>query len=77
MTDFSQILDAARRLTPSDQLRLAEALWDDVVPSDWPLPSQQWIAEARRRSKEHDKGRGSANSWADVRARARREAGLE
>ena len=77
MPVFNEVLEAARTLTPIDRLRLVDALWDDVAPSDWPLPSDEWIAEARRRSDEYDQGRGSASSWADVRTRARREAGLD
>jgi putative addiction module component (TIGR02574 family) len=77
MPVFDDILDAARTLTPTDRMRLVEALWEDVAPSEWPLPSGEWIAEARRRSDEHDQGRTSPAPWSEVRVRARKKACLE
>jgi putative addiction module component (TIGR02574 family) len=77
MSDFREVLDAARGLTAIDRLRLVEALWEDVPPADWPVPSDEWIAEAQRRSQEYDQGRMPASTWPDVRARARRKAGLD
>jgi putative addiction module component (TIGR02574 family) len=70
MPVFDDILDAARTLTPTDRMRLVDALWEDVAPSEWPLPSAEWIAEAQRRSDEHDQGRTSATPWNEVRARS-------
>jgi putative addiction module component (TIGR02574 family) len=77
MPVFDEILEAARTLTPADRMRLVDALWDDVAPSEWPLPSEEWIAEAQRRSEDHDQGRASATPWTEVRARARQKAGLD
>lgn len=77
MPTFNDVLDAARTLTPTDRMRLVDALWEDVSPTEWPLPSEEWIAEAQRRSADYDKGRTSATPWDDVRARARRKAGLD
>ena len=76
MPTRNDVLDAARTLTPTDRMRLVDALWEGVAPAEWPLPSEEWIAEAQRRSADYDEGRTSATAWADVRARARREAGL-
>ena len=77
MPTFNDVLDAARTLTPTDRMRLVDALWEDVPPTEWPLPSKEWIAEAQRRSADYDKGHTSATPWGDVRARARRKAGLD
>ena len=77
MPTLDDVLDAARALTPTDRMRLVDALWDDVSPSEWPLPSEEWIAEAQRRSADYDEGRMSAATWAEVQARARHQAGLD
>jgi putative addiction module component (TIGR02574 family) len=77
MPTLSEVLDAARTLTPTERMRLVDALWEDVPPAEWPLPSEQWIAEAQRRSADYDPGRMSASTWAEVGTRARRKAGLD
>jgi putative addiction module component (TIGR02574 family) len=77
MPVFDDVLEAVRALEPADRLRLVDALWDDVAPADWPAPSAEWLAEAQRRSEAFDKGTMSAATWAEVRARARRKAGLD
>jgi putative addiction module component (TIGR02574 family) len=77
MPTFQDVLTAARTLSAADRLRLVDSLWEDVPPDDWPLPSEQWIAEAQRRSAEYDEGRMSAATWPEVQARARRKAGLD
>lgn len=40
------------------------------------MPSAAWIAESNRRSDLIDNGEMKADDWKDVRARARRNAGL-
>ena len=77
MSTFQDVLDAARTLIATDRLRLVEALWEDVPPAEWPLPSQPWITEAQRRSAEYDQERMSATTWPEVRTRARSKAGLD
>lgn len=77
MSTLQDVLDAARQLSAAERLQLLDALWEGVPPSDWPVPSDEWIAEARRRSAEYDQGRMSASNWPDVRARSRRKAGLD
>ena len=77
MTTLDDVLTAARTLSATDRLRLVEALWEDVPPADWPAPNEEWIAEAQRRSAEHDAGRTSSSTWPEVQARARRKAGLD
>lgn len=77
MSTFQDILDAARTLTAVDRMRLVDALWVDVPPKDWPVPSEEWIAEAQRRSAAYDQGQTSVSTWPEVRDRARRKAGLD
>ena len=77
MQTFQDLLSAARTLTAADRIRLASAIWEDVPPADWPVPDEEWIAEAQRRSAEYDEGRMSAATWPEVQARARRRAGLD
>jgi len=77
MPTFQDVLSAARTLNTTDRIRLANAIWEDVPPADWPLPDAQWIAEVQRRSAEYDEGRMSAAGWPEVQARARRSAGLD
>lgn len=77
MPTFGDVLDAARSLSPTDRSRLLAALWDDVPPSQWPLPSAEWIAEAERRSADFDQGLMAATPWIEVRSRARKKAGLD
>lgn len=77
MSTFHEILDAARTLSAGDRLKLLNALWEDVPTAEWPVPSPEWIAEARRRSEQFDQGKTTAAPWSEVRTRARREAGLD
>jgi putative addiction module component (TIGR02574 family) len=77
MNSFDDVLGAAQQLPSSDQIRLVHALWAAVPPEDWPAPSEDWLAEAQRRSADYDAGKISASPWPDVRARARRKAGLD
>lgn len=77
MTTLDDVLTAARTLSATDRLRLVDALWEDVPPAEWPAPNDEWIAEAQRRSVEHDAGRTSSSTWSEVQARARRKAGLD
>ena len=77
MTSFQDVLGAARSLTPPERVRLIDALWESVDPNDWTPPSEEWIAEVRRRSAEHDAGRMTASSATEVRERARRQAKLD
>lgn len=77
MPTFEDVLSAARSLTSTERMRLANAIWEDVPPADWPLPDAEWIAEAQRRSAEYDEGRMSAANWREVQARARNRAGLD
>jgi putative addiction module component (TIGR02574 family) len=74
---FQEVLSAARTLNTTERIRLANSLWEDVPPADWPLPDAEWIAEAQRRSADYDQERMSAATWSEVQARARQRAGLD
>lgn len=77
MPTFEDVIAAARTLSTTDRMHLANALWEEIPLADWPLPNEEWIAEAQRRSAEYDAGRMSAATWPEVQARARQRAGLE
>ena len=77
MMTFDDVLGAAQNLPPDERVRLIDALTESIPPDEWPAPSEQWIAEAQRRSAEYDAGRMSASPWPEVRQRARRKAGLD
>ncbi len=77
MTTFDDALSAVQSLPVPDRLRLIDELWETFPPEEWPTPSEEWIAEAQRRSAEYDAGRMPASPWPDVRARARRKADLD
>lgn len=77
MTTLDEVLGAAENLRPSDRIRLIDALLETVPLDEWPAPSDQWIAEAQRRSAEYDAGRMPTSPWPEVRQRARGKAGLD
>ena len=77
MTNMNEILTAAQSLPASERAQLIATLWDSVSPIDWVPPDSQWIAEANRRSDDYDAGKMTDAPWAEVRERARREAGLD
>jgi putative addiction module component (TIGR02574 family) len=74
---YDEVVKAAQRLSPSERIRLVQALWETVSPEEWRPPNQEWIDEARRRSVDYDAGRLTAAPWPEVRARARRKARLD
>ncbi|MEX1042144.1 MAG: addiction module protein [Pirellulaceae bacterium] len=76
MNTIDDILAAALALPSEDRAKLIPLLWDRISPEDWPMPSAAWIAESNRRSDLIDNGEMKADDWKDVRARARRNAGL-
>ena len=77
MTTVQEILNAAQALPSAERAQLIHALWESVSPQDWVPPSDEWIAEAQRRSDAFDAGEMAASPWSDVRQRARRKAGLD
>lgn len=77
MTTLTKILNAARTLPSGERAQLIAVLWDNVAPTDWVPPDSQWVTEANRKSEAYDSGEMAGSPWADVRERARREAGLD
>jgi putative addiction module component (TIGR02574 family) len=77
MATVQEILDAAKALPSAERAQLIHALWESVSPDDWMPPSDEWLAEAQRRSEAYDAGQMTAASWSEVRERARRKAGLD
>ncbi|MDA1232930.1 MAG: addiction module protein [Planctomycetota bacterium] len=77
MTTLTEILNAAQTLPSGERAQLIAALWDNVSPTDWVPPDNQWVAEANRRSDAYDSGEMTGSAWAKVRERARRKAGLD
>ncbi|MEM7478186.1 MAG: addiction module protein [Planctomycetota bacterium] len=73
---MSEILAAAQSLSAAERAQLIATVWDSVSPLDWVPPDSKWIAEANRRSDAFDAGEMTGSSWAEVRERACREAGL-
>lgn len=77
MLTFQEVLSAARTLNTTERIQLANAIWEDVPPADWPPVDAEWITEVQRRSAEYDDGRMSAATWPEVQSRARRSARLD
>lgn len=70
MVDFNSVLDNARQLSPMDQARLIDALWN-LVPDDVELPLHpEWAAELQRRVTERQSGAAKSIPWAQVRSEA-------
>lgn len=77
MTTIQEILVAAQALPSVERAQLIHALWESVSPEDWAPPSDEWLAEAQRRSDAYDAGQMTAAPCSEVRERARRKAGLD
>jgi hypothetical protein len=67
----------ASTLEPSDRLLLSDLLRDTVPPEEWPKLSPEWVEEVQRRSTSFDSGEMPAAPWDIVRARTRKQAGLD
>lgn len=77
MITYDEIFTAAISLPPAERQRLADALYETALFQEWPLPSQEAIEEAERRSDELDAGLVTGSPWEEVRSRVRREVGLD
>ena len=77
MATYEQILTAAQGLSQEERTQLLAALWEEVSPEKWSLPSQDWLNEADQRSQEYESGQMEADTWENVRQRARKQAGLD
>jgi putative addiction module component (TIGR02574 family) len=77
MSTLQEILLAAQALPSAERVELIYALWDATPIEDWPPPSGEWVTESNRRSDALDAGKITAAPWAEVRARVRRQVGLD
>ncbi len=66
MVDFNSILDAARRLSGTEQLLLIDALREDVSSADADL-HPDWEAELNKRIAAIESGSVKAIPWESVR----------
>ena len=67
----STLLDQARKLSPEDQLKLAEALWDGLAErAAVPLPTETQCAELDRRLAEDNATPEDVVPWSEVKAEA-------
>lgn len=70
MVDFHSVLQHARQLSPHEQARLIDALWD-AVPEDAELPLHpDWAAELERRVEALKTGGATTIPWDQIRAEA-------
>jgi putative addiction module component (TIGR02574 family) len=70
MVDFNSVLDHARQLSPQDQAKLIDALWDSV-PEDVDIPLHpEWGPELERRVAALQAVRGNSIPWTQIRAEA-------
>ena len=77
MSSVSEIFEAAQSLPAGERAWLIEALWDTMESTEWAPPSDEWIAEAERRSRLLDEGQMAVLPWAEVREQARRKAAFD
>lgn len=77
MTSIDDIISAVQSLPSEDRAKLIPLLWDKLNPEDWPMPFGSWIEESKQRSDQLDNGEMNADSWQNVRDRARKKAGLD
>lgn len=70
MVDFNSVLEHARKLSPQDQAKLIDALWD-AVPADAEIPlNPDWASELERRVNALKAGAGTTIPWTQIRAEA-------
>ncbi|HUP81601.1 MAG TPA: addiction module protein [Pirellula sp.] len=70
MVDFNSVLDHARRLSPEDQAKLIDALWE-FIPTDVDIPLHpDWAVELERRVAALNAGTGKAIPWHQIRNEA-------
>ncbi len=76
MPDYDSLLASASELPLDVRIQLIEALWDTVPDDSLPPLSDEWVSEIERRSAEYANGSVQPIPWEQVRADARRRAGL-
>jgi putative addiction module component (TIGR02574 family) len=76
MSDYDSLLASASQLPLDARMQFIEALWETVPDDSLPPLSDEWVAEIERRSAAYEAGSVTAIPWEQVRADARRRAGL-
>ena len=70
MVDITSIVEQARKLSPEEQAKLIEALWD-AIPEGFEIPLHpEWASELERRIDALKAGTATTIPWAQVRAEA-------
>ncbi len=70
MIDFNSVLDNALQLSPHDQVRLINALWNSV-PDDLDVSLHpDWEAELERRVAKLQSGMATMTPWSQIRSEA-------
>jgi len=70
IVEFSSVLEHARKLSPQDQAKLIDALWD-AVPADVDIPLHpDWALELERRVAALKSGGEATIPWTQIRAEA-------
>lgn len=70
MVDFNSVLNHARQLSPQDQAKLIDALWDSVPEGvDIPL-HPEWGPELERRVAKLKAAQGNSIPWTQIRSEA-------
>jgi putative addiction module component (TIGR02574 family) len=70
MVDFNSVLDHARKLSPEDQAKLIDALWESAS-ADVEIPLHpEWATELERRVAAMKAGTGNTIPWAQIRDEA-------
>ena len=70
MVDLNSVLEHARKLSPQDQAKLIDTLWD-AVPADTDIPLHaDWAADLERRVTELKAGAGTTIPWTQICAEA-------
>ena len=70
MLDFNSVLEQARQLSPQDQAKLIDALWDAIPPdSEVPFHSD-WARELERRVTQLQAGTTTTIPWSQIRTEA-------
>ena len=76
MATYERLLADAARPPVAERVQLIDGLWDTLPCDALPPLSDEWVAEARRRSAEYDAGAAETVSWEQVKAEALHRLGV-
>jgi len=74
-SNYAELEQSARRLSPEDRARLAEAMAESLQDAMPPGVEAEWEAEIRRRVDAYERGEATLVPAEEVLAKARRIAG--